>query len=344
MIGPLIVDIEGLVLTDGDRALLADPLIGGVILFSRNYSDPQQLHALIASLKNLPRTSPLLISVDHEGGRVQRFKTAFTVIPPMRRLGQYYDRNPQASIHLAHMTGWLLAAELRLYGIDYSYTPVLDIDYHVNTMIGDRTFHQDPHVIIALTQALTGGVHEAGMVVVGKHFPGHGAVSADSHLTLPIDVRELSAFYDADLKPYQHLIQTQTLDAIMTAHVIYSEIDPDIPCFSTFWLQRVLRQTLDFQGVIISDDLSMEGAAYMGSYPLRVQKALEAGCDLLLICNNREAVIESIKALGSYYVPDPLMQLRTKALYGNVEPDSLINHPYGVKAKEALHAFSLLSF
>lgn len=301
MTGPLIVDIQGLELNTDDHDLLINPFVAGVILFSRNYSDLDQLKVLTETIKNLPRAEPLFISVDHEGGRVQRFREGFTPIPPMRQLGQYYEEAPEKALYLSEEIGFLMTTELLQSGVDFSYAPVLDRDFGINPMLGDRLFHGEAPTIIALASALIRGIQIAGSIVVGKHFPGHGAVAADSHLTLPLDKRQLDAFWAGDLQPFAELAHLGQLPAVMTAHVLYPEIDPDIPCFSSFWLQQILREQLHFQGLIISDDLSMAGATYRGNYSQRAKLALEAGCDLLLLCNNRSAVYDVIRDLPSYY-------------------------------------------
>lgn len=327
MIGPIIADIQGTELSAEDQDLLKHPLIGGVILFTRNYSDPEQLRALVASLKAIKKPSQLLISVDHEGGRVQRFRPGFTKIPPMSALGKLYDKDPAKALHAAFLVGWLLAAELRVYGIDYSYTPVLDLDYGLSAVIGDRAFHHDAKTIVTITKALIDGLHEVGMASTGKHFPGHGAVEADSHIAIPIDTRDIEAIWAADIQPYELLIKEGYLDSIMTAHVIYPEVDPNPPCFSKFWVQRVLRDELNYNGVIVSDDLTMEGATVAGSYAERAELALHSGCDMLLICNKREAVIEAIDHVQQFYIPDTRMYQRCQKLYGIALPDDFKQHP-----------------
>lgn len=326
MIGPIIADIQGTALTAEDQELLHHPLIGGIILFSRNYTEPEQLKVLIDSIKAIKRPSPLLISVDHEGGRVQRFRTGFTKLPPMATIGKLYDKDPARGIKAAFLVGWLLAAELRMYHIDYSYTPVLDLNYDVSAVIGDRAFHHDPQIVILLTKSLIDGMHHAGMAATGKHFPGHGAVLADSHVAIPVDDRDMATIWQTDIVPYQALINQNCLDSIMTAHVIYQQIDPEPPCFSSFWLQRVLREELNFNGVIVSDDLTMEGATVAGSYAQRAELALHSGCDMLLICNKREAVIEALEHISQFYVPNVIMHQRCQQLYGKPWKDDFQQH------------------
>ncbi len=327
MIGPIIADIQGTALTQEDRDFLTQPLIGGVILFSRNYSEPAQLKELVKQIKSLPRTDPLLVSVDHEGGPVQRFREHFTHIPPMATLGRLYTSNPEKARQAAFQIGWLLAAELRQFDIDYSYTPVLDLDYHHSKVIGERAFHSDPTVLCILAGALIEGIHEVGMPVTGKHFPGHGGVSADSHLTLPIDYRDFDTLWSADMLPYIKLVQNNYLDSVMTAHIVYSEIDSNPVCFSSFWIQSILRDKLQFKGVIVSDDLTMEGAAIVGDYGERARLALGAGCDMLLICNKRNAVIQAIEEINRDYTFDIQVHHRCERLYAKPLPDNFNHHP-----------------
>lgn len=317
-LGPLMIDLEGLTLTTEEQQLLKHPLIGGVILFSRNYESPQQLIELTKQIAYI-RQPPLLISVDHEGGRVQRFRAGFSALPAMARLGQHYDCVPKKALYWAEQVGWLLAIELRAVGVDFSFTPVLDINTldaagnSVSSVIGDRAFHSNPQVVVALAQALIKGLKKAGMGSVGKHFPGHGSVSADSHHEVPIDARSLKAI-ETDLYPFRRLIQSG-LSAIMPAHVIYNQVDSQPAGFSQYWMQTLLRQHLRFQGVIFSDDLSMQGASVIGDMPVRVNCALQAGCDMLLICNHRSAVLQVLEQC-SHLSLSPVSQARLIRLRG----------------------------
>ena len=283
--GPLMIDIAGTELTDLDRERLCHPLVGGIILFTRNYRDRAQLTALCDEIHALcePR---LLIAVDHEGGRVQRFREGFTRLPPMRALGQLHDQDPGAALDAARAAGFVLAAELRACGVDYSFTPVLDLDYGPSRVIGDRAFHRDPAVVVALAGALGEGLKAGGMGSCGKHFPGHGYVIPDSHVELPIDDRPLAAMAD-DLRPYRELV----LDAVMAAHVIYECVDCNTAVFSNKWI-TYLRNDLRFDGVVFTDDLSMAGAGVVGDMLARVQTAWAAGCDMLLVCNAPDAVAQ----------------------------------------------------
>ncbi|MGE5472576.1 MAG: beta-N-acetylhexosaminidase [Bacteroidota bacterium] len=303
--GPLMIDIAGTALTDLDRERLCHPLVGGIILFSRNYADPGQLSALTAEIHAL-RQPPLLIAVDHEGGRVQRFRDGFTRLPPMAALGQLWNENPEAAKAAAHQVGYVLAAELRARGVDYSFTPVLDLDYGPSRVIGDRAFHRDPVAVIALAEALTSGLRQAGMASCGKHFPGHGYVIPDSHVELPVDERPLAAMQE-DLLPYREL----RLDAVMAAHVIYECFDCNTAVFSNKWIDY-LRNDLKFNGVVFTDDLSMAGAGVVGGMLKRVDTAYRAGCDMLLVCNAPEAVADVLENWRPEI--DPKRGLRVEAL------------------------------
>jgi beta-N-acetylhexosaminidase len=289
----LMIDIEDTALNAEDVDLLKHPKVGGIILFSRNYESIDQLSYLTYQIKAL-RSPPLMIAVDHEGGRVQRFRKGFTEIPPMRELGTLYDKNPEKAMKQSHQFGKIMGSELKALRIDCPFAPVLDIDTSMSEVIGNRSFHTSPKIIGLLASALMQGLHEEGVISVGKHFPGHGHVAADSHIAIPRDERTFDDIKTSDLLPFRMLIASG-LKGIMPAHVIYEKCDDKPAGFSTFWLQTVLRHQLQFTGTIFSDDLSMEGATPMGNMPERVKKAKAAGCDMLLICNNRKAVIEVIE-------------------------------------------------
>lgn len=284
-LGPLMIDIAGTQLSVLDRQRLCHSLVGGVILFARNYVDRTQLAALCADIHAL-RTPALPIAIDHEGGRVQRCREGFTVLPPMRALGVWWDTDPAAAMAAARGIGHVLAAELRVCGVDFSFTPVLDLDWGRNGVIGDRAFHHDPEAVVQLAGALIDGLRAAGMGCCGKHFPGHGWVAADSHVAVPVDERSLTEL-QPDLLPYRRL----KLDAVMPAHVIYPRIDARPAGFSPVWIE-MLRKEFAFAGVIFSDDLSMEGASVAGDIVDRANAAWAAGCDVLLVCNAPEAVGE----------------------------------------------------
>ncbi|MGL4574198.1 MAG: beta-N-acetylhexosaminidase [Burkholderiaceae bacterium] len=282
-LGAVVVDVAGLVLTDAERSRLAHPDVGGVILFARNFESRAQLAALCAEIHAL-RTPRLPISVDHEGGRVQRFRTdGFTRLPAMRKLGELWMQDAMAATRTASQIGYVLAAELRACGVDLSFTPVLDLDYGGSSVIGDRAFHSDARVTALLAKSLMHGLLEAGMTSCGKHFPGHGFVAADSHHEVPVDERSFKQIMAADAMPYDWL--SETLGAVMPAHVIYPKVDPQPAGFSRKWLQEVLRKQMGFDGVIFSDDLSMEGASVAGDIHARASAALTAGCDQVLVCN-----------------------------------------------------------
>ena len=286
-IAPLMLDLESIELSAEERELLQHPLTGGVIFFTKNYESPEQLEELVKSVRAASK-SPLLLCVDHEGGRVQRFHSEFTSLPAIDCLNEAED-----PISAAYSHAWLMAAEVRAMDIDFSFAPVLDVNFGVSEVIGDRAFHRDPKIITSLASAYIQGMREAGMASTGKHFPGHGAVVEDSHTDIPVDKRSREEIWHNDIIPFTELIK-EGLDAMMPAHVIYSEFDDKPAGFSSFWLQDVLRKEFNFDGVIFSDDLSMEGAAGMGSYPERAESAMDAGCDMILVCHDRQGAIEVI--------------------------------------------------
>lgn len=313
-LGPLMVDIQGPVLGAEDREILLHPLIGGVILFTRNYADLDQLRALTNELHNL-RSPPLLIAVDHEGGRVQRFRNQFTVLPPARTYGALYDQDPEHAMRFTEQMAWLLAAELGAVGVDMSFAPVVDLDFNVSTVIGDRALHHDPKVVGELAHAWVLGMRRAGMAACAKHFPGHGAVAGDSHHMLPVDNRSLDEIRNRDLKPYQRLIR-MGIPAIMMAHVVYPDVDSVPASLSRKWIGSELRGELGFSGAVFCDDLSMHGAAGAGSYTDRAHAALSAGCDMLPVCNNRAGVVDILDGMRD--VPDPQRQWRLTRLHGGI--------------------------
>lgn len=311
-LGPLMLDVDGCELCAEDRELLAHPAVGGVILFTRNYESPRQLQALVDAIHAL-RDTHLLVAVDQEGGRVQRFREGFTHLPPLGCLGGIYETDKTRAKHLARVTGWLMATELRAVGIDISFAPVLDLDYGVSTIIGNRALHRRPEVVAELAAAYQSGMHEAGMAATGKHFPGHGAVAADSHLDLPEDDRRYEDIEQWDMVPFRRMIH-YGLAAIMMAHIVYPQVDSKPAGFSRIWIRDVLRGHYHFQGLVFSDDLSMEGAACAGDYPSRAFAALEAGCDMVLVCNQREEATRVADALTEYR--DPVAQLRMARMHG----------------------------
>lgn len=295
-LGPLMIDIDGIELSQVDRDIIRHPLVGGIILFSRNYESVEQVTLLCNEIHRL-REESVLIAVDHEGGRVQRFRDEFTRIPCMQSLGDVYFDDKQQGAEYARSVAWLMAAELRQVGVDFSFAPVLDLDYGCSEIIGDRAFSRDKRVVADVAEAFQQGLADAGMASIGKHFPGHGAVAPDSHIAIPVDDRPLEEIMQEDVYPFRQLIQAG-MKGIMPAHVIYQQVD-DMPAgFSEFWLQDILRQQLGFNGVIFSDDLSMEGASVVGDFEQRAQQALKAGCDMALVCNNRRAAEQVIDGLS----------------------------------------------
>jgi beta-N-acetylhexosaminidase len=332
-LGPLMIDIEGTTLQSVERELLQHPLVGSVILFARNYADPAQLAALVADIHAV-RSPALIVGVDHEGGRVQRFRAGFSRLPPLRRIGHEYDASPQSARKLARDLGWLMAAELRAYGVDLSFAPCVDLDFGVSEVIGDRALHGDPSVVGELAVAYMHGMRSAGMVATAKHFPGHGAVVADSHHALPVDRRTL-ADLAGDIAPYRILIENG-LAGVMVAHVLYPEID-DVPASASLrWIRGYLRQELRFQGVVFADDLSMAGAAAVGGIVERAERALAAGCDVLPVCNHRDSVIAVLD--GFRPAPDAAAALRRIRLRGRGHwtPESLRTAPEWASAQAAL--------
>ena len=314
-LGPLMIDVAGTSLTSEDRDALSHPLIGGVILFTRNFESIEQLTELVREIRAV-RTPALLVAVDHEGGRVQRFRRDFTVLPAMRLIGRGYDMDKQAARELARQCGWLMAAELLAIGIDLSFAPVVDLDYGASTVIGDRAFHRDATIVAETAIAFMHGMRDAGMAATAKHFPGHGAVVADSHVALPVDRRAYVDIAD-DMHPYRRLIDNG-LPAVMMAHVVYEQIDPLPASFSKRWIQGELRGQLGFSGAVFSDDLTMEGASIIGDMPARARTALAAGCDMVPICNNRPGALATLAALGPY--ADPVSQMRLARMRGKPSP------------------------
>jgi beta-N-acetylhexosaminidase len=306
------IDLEGLALTPEDREILRDPGVGGVILFSRNYASPEQLTALVQEVHAL-RSPPLLVAVDHEGGRVQRFREGFTRLPAAARYGELYDRDPARALRLAETGGWLMAAELRAVGVDLSFAPVLDLDRGVSRVIGDRAFHRRPAVVAELARATMRGMQRAGMAAVGKHFPGHGAVAADSHEALPVDPRPYADIQAEDLLAFERLAH-YGIPGIMPAHVVFPAVDDRPAGFSRRWLRAVLRERLGFQGAVVSDDLSMAGAAVIADWGARARAALEAGCDLLIAGNDRGGAARVLEALAGH--ADPVSRSRLARLHG----------------------------
>ena len=318
-LGPVMLDVVGTALTADDIRRLQHPLVGGVILFARNFEDCEQLKALTESIHAV-RQPPLLIAVDHEGGRVQRFREGFTKIPPMREFGKIWDKDRKKAMALAVEAGWILAAELRAHDVDFSFTPILDMDYGDSLVIGDRAFHLDPRAINELAFSLMQGLKKGGMAAVGKHFPGHGFVVADSHVSIPIDEREFDQIAQNDMQPFRQMID-EGLPAIMPAHVIYPKVDDKPAGFSAKWLQKVLRERLGFNGVIFSDDLSMEGASVGGDVTTRSLAALNAGCDMVLLCNRPDLADELLDNLVWKMSAQSIVRLTR--MHGSHRPQSI---------------------
>ncbi len=310
-LGPLMVDIEGTALSAVERERLAHPLVGSVILFTRNYVEPAQLQALVADIQSV-RSPALLIGVDHEGGRVQRFRSGFSALPPLRRIGQAFDADAQQGSAMARALGWLMAAELLACGLDFSFAPCVDLDYGLSEIIGDRAFHARASAVAQLAVAYMLGMREAGMAATAKHFPGHGAVVADSHLALPVDRRELLDM-DQDLLPYRRLI-ANGLPAVMVAHVLAPAVDAVPASFSQRWIEGVLRRELQFAGLVFADDLTMTGAAAAGDLLQRAARALAAGCDVVPVCNDPPGVERLLDRLK--VAIDPASQLRLVRMRG----------------------------
>lgn len=311
--GPALIDVTGVALGDDDRRRLRHPALGGVILFAHNYSDPRQLGELLAEIRAL--RPELLLCVDHEGGRVQRFREGFTALPPMRRLGELWDRDRTAAVRSAQAAGRVIADELGACGIDFSFAPVLDLDYAHSSVIGDRAFHSDPEAVGELAAGLLRGLAAGGMAGVGKHFPGHGYAHADSHVAVPVDERVLDDIMRRDVAPYRAAIAAG-LAGVMPAHVIYPQVDPEPAGYSAFWLREVLRARLGFDGLVFSDDLSMAGAGTAGGIAERARAALAAGCDMVLLCNDPPGQDLLLESLGGAPAPSERRVARMRASAG----------------------------
>jgi beta-N-acetylhexosaminidase len=310
--GPAVIDVVGTALTDEDRERLRHPAVGAVILFARNYENPEQLASLTGEIEKL-REPALPVCVDHEGGRVQRFRAGFSAIPAMRELGRLWDRDRAAGRETARAVAYIAGAELAAHGVDFSFAPVLDLDYGGSSVIGDRALHFDPTAVGALGACIVQGFADAGMAAVGKHFPGHGYAEADSHVAVPKDERKFTEIQKKDLIPFRTTIAAG-LAAVMPAHVIYSEVDAEPAGYSKYWLQEVLRGSLGFEGLVFSDDLSMEGASTAGGIPERARAALGAGCDMVLLCNDPAGQELLLQSLGDTALakPERLERMRRK--------------------------------
>ncbi len=310
-LGPVMVDLAGIALEPAEREMLRHPQVGSVILFKRNYESPEQVSRLASEIHEI-RTPPLLVAVDQEGGRVQRFQAGFTRLPALREIGRRYAASRAEGLAFARDLGWLMAAELRAVGVDMSFAPCVDVDYGVSRAIGDRALHPDAAAVAELGVAYMLGMRDAGMAATGKHFPGHGAVAADSHVALPVDRRAWPDI-EADLQPYRRLI-ANGLPSVMVAHVVFPSVDEKPASLSRAWIGGVLRGELGFQGAVFADDLSMAGAAAFGDIVARAKLAREAGCDVLPVCNDRKAVETLLDGLRE--APDPVSLMRLVRLHG----------------------------
>lgn len=335
----LMFDLEGLTLTEEEIELLQHPMAGGIIFFSRNYESKQQLQALVEHIRAVSKHD-LLLAVDQEGGRVQRFRDEFIRLPAPFCLHDRYAENPASALQAAKQLGWLMAAEIREMGIDFSFAPVLDLHYGISDVIGDRSLGRDSQQVITLATAYIKGMKEAGMAATGKHFPGHGGVKADSHLAIPVDTRDASDIFENDIKPFIALSETGLLDAVMPAHVIYEKLDSHPAGFSRYWLQTILRTKIGFKGVIFSDDLTMEGASVAGGFTERAEAAFSAGCDMALVCNHRQGAIEVLEHVQLAYssvVDQRLQAMRGKPFFNQ---NALLDRDKWEQAVESVSAFA----
>lgn len=316
-LGPVMLDLVGTSISQEEKEMLRHPQTGGVILFTRNYESPQQITALIDEIHAL-RTPHLLVAVDHEGGRVQRFRDGFSHIPAAAEYGRAYAQDKKQGKLLAQQCGWLMAAECRAVGVDMSFAPVLDMGLGVSGVIGDRAFHSNPEVIAELAHSFMQGMQQAGMAATGKHFPGHGCVREDSHIAQPMDTRSLEDIMLQDVLPFERMMHFG-MAAVMPAHVVYSAVDDKPAGYSPIWLQQILRKQLNFQGVIFSDDLSMQAAGIAGGFAERAQAALQAGCDMVLVCNHTQAAQQVLESLQGYL--NPASQMRLVRMHGRGKID-----------------------
>ena len=331
-IGSLVIDLQGLQLSAEEKELLKHPLVGGVILFTRNYESLAQLQALCESVR-AARQLPLLIMADQEGGRVQRFRHDFSLLPQPSLLGEWYDNDPTLALELAKTTGWLMASEILAAGIDLSLAPVIDLNKDLSSVIGTRAFHSKADAVFQLAFAYIKGMQEAGMAATIKHFPGHGSVTADSHLDVPIDERDLNAILEVDAMPFQRLINAG-VPAVMAAHIIFPHVDARQVSFSRIWLNDILRERLNFKGVIMSDDLNMQGANISADYADRVLAAREAGCDFALLCNNRAGTIQALDRIP--YAAHQLPENKWRVMQANFSLQNNLDERT-LKAQKFLH-------
>ncbi len=323
-LGQLMLDLDGFTLGKEDTEILKHPQVGGVILFSRNFESKLQLKELCKQIHAI-RNPKLLISVDHEGGRVQRFRQEFTELPPASVFSDIYDKDKKTGLDLCKTSSWLMAVELLELGVDFSFAPVLDMNLGLSEVIGDRALHSTADGVTDLARAWIHGMHQAGMAAVAKHFPGHGGVKADSHLEIPVDNREYIDLKMQDMIPFARIIESG-VEAVMPAHIYYPKVDPDYPAgFSKIWLEDILRGELGFSGTIFSDDLSMQGASNMGDFGDRAKHALDAGCDMVLVCNHRQGAIKALEALETHIISN-VSDMRFIQMHGKPKPGKLDNN------------------
>lgn len=332
MLGPLIIDLKACEIDNQEAQMLQDPLVGGVILFSRNYDCPAQLQQLCAAIRKLRPEA--IIAVDQEGGRVQRFKNGFTALPALQKIGRLYETDPSAARHAARELAWLMAAELRVFDIDISFAPVLDVDDCKSDVIGDRSFANNPDVVAELAEYYIEGLQQAGMAATLKHFPGHGSIKTDSHLAAACDDRSLDELRRWDLVPFIKLLPRA--QAVMPAHIQFQQVDQNCVGFSQSWLQQILRSELSFNGVIFSDDLSMQGAAVAGDHIARASAALSAGCDAILLCNQPQMSRDVLEWLHreDWQANNKLFSLRARPLIQNNSLAQLQQLPRWQQAKQ----------
>jgi beta-N-acetylhexosaminidase len=333
------LDLSGCELTPEEKELLDHPLVGGVILFTRNYHDQKQLKELIEQIRLVTRNN-VIVATDHEGGRVQRFREGFSVIPPMGEIYRQSEHNMPLAEKSCEQFGWLMAAELLAFDIDISFAPVLDI-HGISVVIGDRSFHHEPEVVVPLASQFIQGMNRAGMRATGKHFPGHGNVKEDSHVAMPVDNRSEAEIVNHDMRIFKEINQQGLLDAVMPAHVVYPQVDELPAGFSKVWIQQYLRQKMQFDGVVFSDDLSMHGASLIGNIAQRAEAALGAGCDMVLVCNNPNGAAQVIDSMAiEAYVDHPLKQRLAKLAKGPADNFlTLSNSQQYIDAQHTLERF-----
>lgn len=337
--GSVMIDVEGIELTEQDKEVLQHPLVGGLILFARNYQRVEQLSALSKSIRAL-RPVDFLIAVDQEGGRVQRFREEFCILPALKTLGDLYNQDSELAELYTFRHGWLMAAEVQSVGVDFSFAPVLDIDCGISEVIGDRSFSDNPAIVSTLGAQYIAGMRAAGMAATGKHFPGHGAIKEDSHIACPVDDRSLDELLKHDIKPFSALMK-KGLDAVMPSHVIYPQVDERPAGFSSVWIQHVLRKCLGFDGVVFSDDLGMEGASFAGAYADRAEAALAAGCDMVLACNNRsgvEHILDNLTVSEHTASQNRLKRMQAKSLY---QRELMLQNAHWQEAVKTLETLSV---